>query len=73
MPEIRTCDLENFGKPKNMSKSCTYRSRLVDWLKKIGKPTTLLHEIFATCQFRDFEARIFRDTQFSRFFENFVF
>ena len=34
---------------------------------------TLLHEIFATRLFRDFEVRIFRDTLISRFCENFAF
>ena len=37
------------------------------------KIVTLLHEIFATRLFRDFEVRIFRDTLISRFCENFAF
>ena len=33
----------------------------------------LLHEIFATCLFHDFDVRIFRDTWISRFCENLIF
>jgi len=34
---------------------------------------TLLHELFATCLFRDFDERTFRYTYISRICENFIF
>ena len=45
----------------------------LDELDDNQKIVTLLHEIFATRSFRDFEVRIFRDTLISRFCENFAF
>ena len=46
------------------------REGLLLYISHMG---TLLHEIFATCLFRHFDERTFRDTLISRICENFIF